>query len=150
MTRLGLALAIGSMLAACDLDPAAPERLFMPELADFAARAQPVLAARCATPSCHGRADRPLALYAPGFHRRDPRDLHRELPLDEDELRLNLMRVMAFVTPQVDRCELLTKPLADAAGGIAHAGGTQFADTSDWDYRALRAWAFDCFTAGSP
>jgi len=150
MTRLGLACAIGSMLAACDVDPAAPARLLVPELDDFALRAQPVLAARCATPSCHGRADRPLALYAPGLHRRDPRDLHRELPLDQAELRLNLVRVMAFVSPEVGRCELLTKPLADAAGGIPHAGGTQFADTSDWDYRALRDWVHDCFTAGTP
>jgi hypothetical protein len=36
---------------------------------------------------------------------------------------------------------LLTKPLAESAGGVSHGGGELFANTSDPDYLHIRFWA---------
>jgi len=43
-----------------------------------------------------------------------------------------------FDTPALS--ELLRKPLAPAAGGLAHQGGTIFASTADPDYQTILGW----------
>lgn len=112
------------------------------DLQTFAAEVQPILAARCANPSCHGMAGRPLEVFAPQRHRADPADLHRDLPLTEAELAANFFRASAFLLDgrgPAD-CPLLTKPLAESAGGVAHVGGAQFYDTDEVEYARLLAW----------
>jgi hypothetical protein len=104
------------------------------DYARFVAAVQPVLAARCANPTCHGRPDRPLEVFAPHLHRLDARRLFLDEPLTDEELRRNYDRARAFVA---DECLLLTKPLA---GGARHGGGAQFADEEEAEWRTLRDW----------
>ncbi len=109
----------------------------------FAAEVQPVLAAGCSNPSCHGNAGRPLEVYAPFMHRLDPDRVHLDEPITEAELVLNRLRAAAFLRDcdDPDLSALLTKPLAPAAGGCEHTGGTVYEDDSEPDYQTLRAWA---------
>lgn len=99
----------------------------------FVATVQPVLAARCANPTCHGRADRPLEVFAPQLHRLDERRLFLDEPLTAEETRRNFDRARAFAADGL----LLSKPLA---GGAGHAGGAQFADEEEPEWQALRDW----------
>lgn len=110
--------------------------------AAFESSVQPILADRCANPSCHGAVGRPLQLYAAGWHRLDPADLHSMDGLNEEELRLNYSRASGFVqeAAQTGQCHLLTKPLAESAGGAAHGGGAQFEDQAEPDYLTLQGW----------
>ena len=105
-------------------------------LAAFAERAQPVFEARCANPSCHGSADRPLSVYAVHRHRLDRADVYLDAPLTEDELRHNHLQASIFLVGLDDasRSLLLTKPLS------GHAGVEVFAEPSDYDCQRLRAW----------
>lgn len=108
----------------------------------FAQHVQPVLSARCASPTCHGDPERPLSLYAPYQRRLDPARLHRDAVLEEEEVRRNYARVLGFLdTPY--RCLLLLKPLAAAAGGAEHEGGVQFWETTDAEFRTLADWVAD-------
>jgi hypothetical protein len=111
-------------------------------LALFAEQAQPVFAARCANPSCHGSAERPLSLFAPHRYRQDPDRVYVDEPLTEDELRHNFLQTAAFTSSCTDasQCLLLTKPLAVEAGGSGHANIEIFMDTSDYDYQRLSSW----------
>ncbi len=108
----------------------------------FLELAQPVLAARCANPSCHGNADRPLAVYAVHRHRMDPRDVYVDTPLSDEELRHNFVQASVFLLGVRDasQCPLLTRPLAVEAGGSGHASVAIFAGTADYDYQRLHAW----------
>lgn len=102
----------------------------------FAARVQPVLAARCASPACHGSDRRRLRVYAPGFFRADPARVHRDEPLSPEELRANERSAAAFALDVAPEESLLvTKPL----GRVPHLGGRVFAAPDD-DCDALIAW----------
>lgn len=105
-------------------------------VAVFAEEAQPVLAARCANPSCHGTAARPLSLYAVHRHRLDEDDDFLDAPLSDEELAHNLRQVSRFLVgvDEAARSLLLTKPLS------GHAGVEVFHDARDHDYRRLHAW----------
>lgn len=131
---------IAWLLAGC-LAP--PEAVEMPlgDPALFAEAAQPVLAS-CANPACHGDPGRPLEVYAEHLHRLDPDDTWRDLPLTSEEVWLNQCRASAFVVALDDPedSEILTKPLAPEAGGVAHGGGTWFSDPANPDYQALLSW----------
>lgn len=111
-------------------------------LEGFATRAQPVLAARCANPSCHGSAERPLSLFATHRYRRSAERVYMDEPLTEEELRHNFLQAAAFSLDcaEASQCLLLTKPLAVDAGGSGHANIEVFLDTSDYDYQRLRSW----------
>jgi hypothetical protein len=123
-----------------DLD----ERSALPtgDFPTFVTTIQPILAEHCANPSCHGRPERPLALFAVQQHRADPHTLFLEDPLSEDELRANHLRTLGFLhgLEHAEGCVLLSKPLAPSAGGSAHEGGAQFEDTSAQAYQALQRW----------
>ena len=130
-------------LAACvELPP--PEAVPAPDLATFAADVQPVLDARCATPSCHGRPERPLTVFSPRRYRRDPARRFLDEPLAADELAANAASVASFgFTIGSDGLEdslVLRKPLALAAGGARHQGGEIFVSRADREYRALYRW----------
>ncbi len=138
----GIAAAVA--LAACVVDEPPPAPLAEGDLGVFVAAAQPVLDARCADQTCHGHADRPLALYSPGRRRADPARTFLDEPLTAAEVVANARAVAAFghglSSEELDDCLVLRKPLALAAGGAGHAGGAQFAGRDERDYQALRAF----------
>jgi hypothetical protein len=129
------ALLCALSLAGCVANgPLAPPAL---DLAVFSSRAQPVLAARCATPACHGSDRRRLRVYAPGFFRSDPARVHRDEPLSSDELLANERSASAFAADvlRADESLLVTRPL----GYGGHLGGRVLSE-SDADTAALLAW----------
>jgi len=127
----------GAALAACG--SSGPEQPW-PDFggtALFAAQAQPILAARCANPSCHGNAQRPLALFAPLRYRDDPALMFVDSPLSATEIEANYRRSIAFLlhVDRADASRLLAKPLG------VHAGVHVFADPQEQDAQQLRDWA---------
>jgi hypothetical protein len=133
--------AFAALLAAeCVVGPGLGRPLTPADLGRFAAEAQPALAS-CANPSCHGRPERPLALYAPGLHRADPSRRWLDEPLTEAELAANLERVLPFVDPgDPVRSTLVQKPLDPARGGVPHRGGVQWEDPADPGCADVIAW----------
>jgi hypothetical protein len=133
-------------LAACAVDP--PDALPLPagDLAVFATEAQPVLDRSCADGTCHGRADRPFAIYSPGRRRADPARTFLDEPLTDEELAANARSVDALALDPlldgepIDACRVLCKPLAVAAGGCGHVGGAIFDGRDDRGYRGVRAY----------
>lgn len=127
-------------LAACSADPI-PERPIPALDADaYASRVHPVLRVSCASLDCHGDPGRPLRLYAEDGLR--AQDALRGQPITVEETRWNAVAI-AGVDPEASTPDLhlaLTKPLAVAAGGLAHAGGDVWPDREDPGYRCLRAW----------
>lgn len=111
----------------------------------FEVDVQPVLAASCANPACHGAVERPLQTYAVRLHRLDPADLYLDAPLTSEELRRNQRSAEAMLSGFAAAADspLLTKPLAPEQGGSTHTGGVQFHDPTEPGYRALTAWADD-------
>lgn len=137
------ALVVASFLAAGCVDPDATEPLPQAGRLDaFIEQAQPVFAARCSNPSCHGAPERPLSLYAVHRYRMDPAKVYADEPLGEDELRHNFLQASIFLhdVREASRSLLLTKPLAVRAGGTSHADVDVFLDTYDYDYQRLHAW----------
>ena len=132
-------------LAACAQSPA-PEPLPAGDLGSFAETVQPVLDAHCADPSCHGRPERPLAIYSPLRYRLDPARRYLSEALTSQELAANLRSVEAFALAAREAglsaagCGVLCKPLAERAGGCGHAGGAIFPSADDREYRALESW----------
>ncbi len=118
-------------------DAALPER----DLERFEALAQPVLGEVCASPTCHGRPERPLRIFASQRYRADPERLLFDEAIDDDELRLNYERARAFLDDaDPERSLLLCKPLGTADGGCEHVGGDPFADRTDRGFEDLRSW----------
>lgn len=113
-----------------------------PDYDVFVADVQPVLIRQCSNPSgCHGTTKRPFALYAPKAHRKRPEETFSSEPLTPEEMRFNYDRTRSFAVDDGTGPELLTRPLAEDAGGIAHShGGDIYSSTSDRHYRLLRDW----------
>lgn len=113
----------------------------------FRCNVQPVLAARCAFPACHGTRVRPFAIFAPGRERlRVTWDRPTE-PVTQDELDANFRLVTGFTTlDATGEPWLLSKPLATAAGGYYHRGadlyGAEdvFMTKDDAGYQLLEKW----------
>lgn len=129
---------VSSVSGCLEGEPASPRET--PEMQAFREHAEPVLMERCANPSCHGRSDRPLSLYAPQRHREDSADTFLTTPLTEREHLRNYLQSRSFVASPAGRSELLRKPLDRSSGGSGHEGGAIFRDTSDYDYRRLLTW----------
>lgn len=143
MTHLWVIVAGAVLYAACVSGPG--ETRYVEAAADyelFAEIVQPVLTERCANPSCHGNPDRPLQLFAIHQHRLDPALTFTDLPLTEEEIRLNYQRALVFVSyhPSIEKCPLISKPLAESAGGVWHGGGVQFYEPSEPQCDAIRTW----------
>jgi hypothetical protein len=103
----------------------------------FYAEAEPVLAASCANPSCHGTPERPLQVYAQYLHRADPALLWSDMELTAEEHAANLARSRGMAADG----SLWRKPLAPERGGMRHEGGWRWSDTGDPSWRDLRRWA---------
>jgi hypothetical protein len=145
------ALALAALLpwaAACDENAFVTSSVVVGPLDRFSASIEPALELRCAQGGCHGRADRPFTLYAPGAYRMDPSRTNLAEPLTDAEVATNALRVAALASSgDPEGSIVLRKPLAIAAGGLHHGGGDVFLDRTDRDYLALREWLASCAPA---
>ena len=141
MSRLALLAALASAGSACAGPASDADPLLLGPMPLFVADVEPVLEDRCASGGCHGRAERPLCLFAPGQHRMDGARLHLDEPLSEAELAHNAQRLAAFAHGVAPRESLaLRKPLALEHGGCWHGGGEVFGEPNDPGYRAIERW----------
>jgi len=113
----------------------------------FRCDVQPVLAARCAFPACHGSARRPLSIFAPGRMRWQVGWDRPTEPITDDELASNFGIAGGFTTTTATgKPWLLAKPLATSAGGYYHRGADLFGSedvfmtTADPGYQILESW----------
>ena len=132
--------------AACAVEnpPAPPAAL---DVNYFRCDVQPVLAARCAFPACHGSARRPLSIFAPGRMRYQVGWDRPTAPITQQELDLNFGIARGFTTTTATgKPWLLAKPLAPSAGGYYHRAGDLFGSedvflaTTDPGYQILASW----------
>lgn len=148
----GFMLLLGSCQGACAEPKSEPWPSFG-TLEAYVTEAQPVLAARCSNPSCHGDPDRPLSVFAVHRYRLNAADTYSDAPLTDEEQRLNYAQASAFLIDVGDASHslLLAKPLAARAGGAGHAAVEVFGDREDYDYRRLRDWVEQALAArGAP
>lgn len=131
-----------ALAAACVTGPGGEPLALDVDYAVFVEDVQPVLSDRCANPACHGAQGRPLEVYAVHQHRLDPAEVFADTPLTPAELSLNFHRACGFLVDleRDDDCLLVRKPLAEAAGGVAHEGGDVWSDSSSPELQALRDW----------
>lgn len=131
---------VALVVVGCGPEPSTAP-LSVGDLEFFEARVEPHLEERCASGGCHGRPDRPLALYAPGMHRADPSRTWLDEPLSGLELEENARRAAAFGLEGAPEDTLLVqKPLSILAGGSWHGGGDVFDTSDDPACVALSAW----------
>ena len=130
---------IGWLLVGC-VEDSPSEWLLDADYEIFVQDVQPIVAARCANPSCHGAAGRPFEIYAPEQHRLDPGEVFLDEALDEEELNRNFACSVAFIQASAEASPLLRKPLDPDAGGSEHAGGVQFGDAESSEYQTVLAW----------
>jgi hypothetical protein len=96
---------------------------------DFVAQVEPFLVSSCAYGTCHSS---PQA------------DMYLTCGASDDEAKFNYAQVAGFVIQNgvnVDQSELLLRPLATAAGGVSHTGGTFFQSRTDATWLAWESWA---------
>lgn len=113
----------------------------------FVDTVQPILAERCANPSCHGRPERPLSIFAPLRFRSDDSRRYLDEPLARNEIDHNYMACVVFSTEAAQASEalLIAKPLAEIR---YHGGGAIFDSTDDPDYQRMLEWIADGPNAG--
>lgn len=147
--RLFCLLAVGAAAAAlgCGTDDGGHVPMVIGDPDVFQQDVQPLFDARCASPSCHAGADRPLELYAPLRHRLDPDLLYEDGPLSPEELQLNQMRASCFIGDLDHGSTLAKKPLPPDQGGLKHAAGLIFENADDPEYLPLKDWV-DATAAG--
>lgn len=134
------ALAVLALLAGCATTETDDVDVVLLDHAAFAAEVQPILAARCGNPSCHGRMDRPLSLFSPGQYRQDPSRTHLDEPLTDDELEANYVTACVFAhADDPTSSPLIMEPL-DSYAGVDHGGGVIFEGPHDREYRVLLRW----------
>lgn len=111
------------------------------DAAAFRRDVQPLLEERCANPSCHGGADRPLEIYATLRHRLSPDSIYVDEPVSDEELTLNQQRAACFIG-DLDHgtSSLARKPLPIEQGGVGHSGGIIFERGDDPAYLPLHDW----------
>jgi hypothetical protein len=133
------------VLAGCAVDNA-PDGVAL-DRDYFRCNVQPVLAARCAFPACHGSVRRPLSIYAPGRERYQVGWDRPSEPITAVELDANFGIASGFATTTATgEPWLLAKPLATSAGGYYHRGADLyggedvFMSTSDPGYQILASW----------
>ena len=134
-------------IAGCTATPNTPAPAVALDRNYFRCDVQPVLAARCAFPACHGSVRRPLSLYAPGRERYGVGWDRPTEPITDFELEANFGIAAGFTTTTATgEPWLLAKPLATAAGGYYHrgadlyGGGDVFLTQDDPGYQVLASW----------
>lgn len=143
--RWPLAALAALVVVGCGPSDAPPEQLPSPDYEQFSTSVQPLLIEGCANPSgCHGSPHRPFALYAPGAHRKDRADTYSTDGLTDEETRANYDRTRSFGVDDGSGPPLLTKPLAEDAGGVEHLdGGDVYSSTDNRHFQTLRDWLED-------
>lgn len=126
----------------CVADEAPPEEVPRPNYETFIESVQPILIGSCGNPSaCHGSAARPFSLYVPGAHRERPGDVYATGELTPQEMRANYDRARSFALDVGSGPLLLTKPLAEEAGGVRHLeGGDIFFSREERHFRVIQDW----------
>src|SRR5262249_21052460 len=115
-------------LAGCAIENA-PAQAPVLDVDYFRCNVQPVLGARCAMPACHGTAQRPLSIFAPGRMRYQVSWDRPPEPITPFELESNFGIASGFTTTTATgEAWLLAKPLSVNAGGYYHRGGDLFGD----------------------
>ena len=112
----------------------APVDMSTQAYADFVANVQPILLQSCAYGTCHSS---PQA------------DLYLTCGTDDEQTKFNYAQTVGFVialdptatAENVDQSEILLRPLAPAAGGVSHTGGTFFQSRMDQTWLLWEAWA---------
>jgi hypothetical protein len=148
-TSARLFVSLCALLGACDTEASGRERLVAGDAEVFVSHVQPYLEARCASLDCHGAAGRPLRLYSELGLRREP--ALRSAPVANDreptpvtaaELADNRWALAAIAAGERDPTAQLAlrKPLAIAAGGIAHEGGVHWQNQRAPGYLCLRGY----------
>ncbi len=141
MNLRGIIAGIAVVVSGCGPPASTPEDLPRPDYDEFVSEVQPILAQRCANPSCHGATSRPFSVYAAEAHRRDKSRVFYDEALSEGELRANYDRARSFVVDGGTGPLLLVKPLAEEAGGIRHGDGEDvFMSPSEREYRIIEDW----------
>lgn len=136
------ALALAATLLGCETaatdgtQPLLPKAMVADRQA-FAAEAAPLLETRCGDAMCHGRADRPYALFAAGARRIVAADTFMKTPLTAAEVDANYWSTMGFVDAAQPRATTLVQK---AIGHLGHGGGPVFAAPSDPECVALTNW----------
>ncbi len=121
----------------CGVGAQATTPLPGPDRAGFEDAAGEILARRCGTSTCHGRAERPFSLFAPGQRRLPPTGTFARTPLGPAELDANYAATLGFLdAPRALETLLVEKSI----GRAAHGGGPVFEHRSDPECQALRAW----------
>lgn len=100
----------------------------------------PMLEASCATLDCHGAERRPLRLYVETGRRLRAALRGQPLTSEERDANIRALRTIDLGEPDVDRSMVLQKPLAVAAGGVAHVGRDVWLTRADPNYVCLRAF----------
>lgn len=122
----------------------------------FKEQAYPVLLRDCGFNNCHGSQQRFLLIFGPNRARLDPATHHDEPATDfEVQVSYERTRAMLITNGAIAGALLLTKPLAQQAGGVSHGGVDDFKrnvyqSTSDPGYVALLRWAQGVPPALSP
>jgi hypothetical protein len=110
------------------VDPSTPAYM------DFVSHVQPILRNSCAFGTCHGSVQA---------------DLYLTCGDTDEQLQFNYAQAAGFVIPSmingqavnVQQSEILLRPLATAAGGVSHTGGTFFQSRTDPTWLSWQAWA---------
>lgn len=139
-SRRRLLAAWGLALSGCVVDPSGTTALPFPSRATFADEAGPILAKRCGDYACHGKADRPYALYAVNRWRMAATDQYSSHPLTTAEWDANYNATRGFLDAVRGRETTLVRK-ALAVGGVGgHHGGAIFAAPSDPECQAILTW----------
>jgi len=96
-----------------------------------------LIAKKCGDAGCHGRAERPFALFATGARRMDPTETHLKTALRPQEVDANYASTLGFVDSTQPRETTLLKK---AVGLLGHKGGYAFEAPSDPMAKAIAAW----------
>ena len=155
--RTGAVLALGCLLAAsCSSgEPYGGELPDGSSYPQFQASVYPVLLRDCAFPECHGGEHRFLQLYGPGRVRLDSQSKSAD-PATDAEMMLSYDRALSLLVTdaELERSELLTKPLEPSAGGQGHKGRdllgrNVYRSKNDAGYAAIAAWARAAWASGA-
>ena len=125
-------------LAGCGVDSGDSVPLRAPSRATFDLEAGPLLAKRCGDFACHGKADRPLSLFATGRMRLAALDSGSASPLTSAEVDANYSATRGFL--DASRATDTTLIREALGGGGGHKGGAVFAAPSDPQCRAIVRW----------
>jgi hypothetical protein len=139
VSRLAATAALAIAVAACTDTTQSTDTVAALDDMAYVRDVHPIIEARCGTLDCHGAANQPLRVFAEtGLRSAD--NLRNQL-ITSDELIANV-RALAAIDPGADPADnqIVSKPLAQAAGGLFHQGGEIWPDRQDPQYLCVLGW----------